>query len=153
MDSSSYATLSSPALPKEDEIQKSTRISQWVWGYFVSYGASSFYDDHPTVNINNCSTSARSAVCAALRKGVTRGRIEISDALGTEVFGCDNLTKSEESRCGVIRVKDNTFWVRVYLWYDIGCKFSSRSFYPCFSWHGPYKFPKLLWQENLSPQI
>ncbi|KAK7680560.1 hypothetical protein QCA50_016342 [Cerrena zonata] len=98
MASSAYATLSSPVLSLSRAFGKSFTLSNLVWDKFVLF--------------------ARAAVCAALARGIVRGQIEITDAHGTQIFGQQELSKG--TRSASIRVKDDAFWVRVYLWYDIG---------------------------------
>lgn len=62
---------------------------------------------------------ARSFVCSALERGILKGRVEIHDCDGsTMVFG--QPLGSEKCREISITVNDESFWVRIYLHYDVG---------------------------------
>ncbi len=57
----------------------------------------------------------------ALEKGVQEGLIEIVDCDGTaRKFGTWGQTP-RSSRHGILTVHDETFWVRLYFSYDVGC--------------------------------
>ncbi|KAK0190501.1 hypothetical protein F5146DRAFT_556647 [Armillaria mellea] len=92
--SSSYATLS---LPSFSAIQKGR-----FWSTFVAF--------------------ARSTIVASLDKGIKEGLLEIADCDGTtREFGIRSpASKSAGYREGKLTIKDETFWVRVYLSYDVG---------------------------------
>ncbi|KAJ7589045.1 S-adenosyl-L-methionine-dependent methyltransferase [Mycena floridula] len=89
-----YATLPIPTAPLA---QKGWTASFWT--YLVKY--------------------ARASVSAGLRAGIHEGFIEISDAVGVQKFGVDDEKDPKHSRVSLI-VKDQAFWVRIYLSYDIG---------------------------------
>ncbi|KAK0444332.1 S-adenosyl-L-methionine-dependent methyltransferase [Armillaria borealis] len=90
--SGSYAALSMPSF--------STVQKGWFWSTFVAF--------------------ARSSIMAALERGVKEGLIEIIECNGTaRKFGTYNQS-SKVSREGVLIIHDETFWVRVYLSYDVG---------------------------------
>ncbi|KAI1790039.1 S-adenosyl-L-methionine-dependent methyltransferase [Ganoderma leucocontextum] len=74
------------------------RVSQYLWKKVVSL--------------------ARSTVCAALEQGITKGRVTIAERAGSYTFG--DTDPIVPSRHGYLHVHDETFWVRVYVWYDIG---------------------------------
>lgn len=69
------------------------------------------------------SSIARSTIVASLDKGIKEGLLEIADCDGTtREFG--TRSPASESACyreGKLIIKDETFWVRVYLSYDVGC--------------------------------
>lgn len=59
---------------------------------------------------------------AALRSGIVNGQIDIVEQNGTTTsFGLSTTESKGQSRHGQIVVHDDTFWVRVFTWYDIGC--------------------------------
>lgn len=74
----------------------------------------------PTAHYIYISFLARRTICTALNHGIRNGTLEISDSTGYHFFG--NNTPDGKQRHGSIVVKDDTFWVRIFLWYDIGCK-------------------------------
>ncbi|KAL1949852.1 hypothetical protein VTO73DRAFT_8733 [Trametes versicolor] len=64
---------------------------------------------------------ARSTVIAALKSGIVNGQIDIVEQNGTTTsFGLSTTESKGQSRHGQIVVHDDTFWVRVFTWYDIG---------------------------------
>ncbi|PBK66981.1 S-adenosyl-L-methionine-dependent methyltransferase [Armillaria solidipes] len=92
--SPSYAALS---LPSFSAIQKGR-----FWSTFVAF--------------------ARSTIVASLDKGIKEGLLEIADCDGTtREFGTRSpASESAGYREGKLIIKDETFWVRVYLSYDVG---------------------------------
>ncbi|KIP05276.1 hypothetical protein PHLGIDRAFT_129001 [Phlebiopsis gigantea 11061_1 CR5-6] len=88
-----YATLALPSLSLF-----SRTCSSLVWTYFLQL--------------------ARRTICATFERGIRRGSLELSDSTGFYLFG--NKSSNMEGRHAKIIVKDDVFWVRVFLWYDIG---------------------------------
>ncbi|KAF7367792.1 Cyclopropane fatty acid synthase [Mycena sanguinolenta] len=90
MSYSAYATLPVSSLP-------SFRPESWIQRKFVSH--------------------ARAAVFYALRHGLTTGVLEVIDPAGAvHRFG----TTGKATRQGVIHIRNDRFWMRVYLSYDVG---------------------------------
>ena len=112
-----YATL---ALPSLSPIARA--CSSLVWPYFVQFGGTSvFFASRVVLNV----TTARRATCATLERGIRRGSLELSDASGFYFFG--RKSAEDDGRHAAIVVNDDLFWVRVFLWYDIGCECRVRT--------------------------
>ncbi|KAI0667899.1 S-adenosyl-L-methionine-dependent methyltransferase [Trametes maxima] len=103
MSNLSYNVMSPPsAVPHSSVVPLPSSVSSIFWRALV--------------------TLARNTVLAALRNGIQDGQIDIVSQDGSVIsIGQPAAVESKSrSRHGQITIHDETFWVRVFTWYDIG---------------------------------
>lgn len=103
----------------ETALTENLGVKSNLWKYLSAYGK-------PEVKClcRKChwliSTVVKARLLEILSGGLHYGQLTITEGSQKYCFGHD--TKVENGRRAELHVKREDFWVRVYLWSDLGCK-------------------------------
>jgi len=100
---------------------KSLASTKFLYSYFLSYGMCLLLDS--LLTFTSRMRLAKSCVVSSLKTGLKKGSLTIHEGCETLCFGQANIDKPHLS--SAITVVNANFWARVYLSYDLGCKFVS----------------------------
>lgn len=112
-----YATLSPPSTYAVTSIMSTTGMTGW----FFNYGESVYGCARASLSANNIIPPAKRRTLAVLESGIRKGNLSIIDSSGSVMRFGESTSSGEKTAS--IHVRDDRFWIRVYLRYDVGCEF------------------------------
>jgi cyclopropane-fatty-acyl-phospholipid synthase len=68
--------------------------------------------------------TARSAIHSVLDQAITKGQLTIYDSEGIQCFG----DRNNDANAVHLRVNNDSFWTRIFVSGDLGCRFSFSSY-------------------------